>query len=160
MLRAAGCLDFDGDGNGSRRHAGAQVAGLKTQASFNQVIANGRNESRADGEVAGVDVQRVAGVYGESELCSARVNGPLQLYGGVVGQAQDGWNQLGSMGCVGVDMEPLPDAKVQFDCRRLVGGNCDLLGIEIGDGRGFFVVPSPRIDGLCVSARLDAGCTG
>ena len=72
--------DIDGCRDGLGRHAGVLIAGLIAKMGLDQMIAGRGHDARLDGKFASVDVELGAGVDGQGEINSGRVDGRFKAY--------------------------------------------------------------------------------
>ena len=104
------------------------IAGLVAELGFDEMIAVSGDDARLDGELAGVDVEPGARIYGEREVFARRIGGGLESHAGSLGDCEDRWDEVGVVRVVRVDVEVLADAKVEHYGRWLTSRDGDLLG--------------------------------
>ncbi len=132
-------LNFEVHGQIARRVAGTVVAGLVAELSADVVLAGSKVAEGVDddvkGKVAAIDVELLIGSERESQVTSGGIaNRADDDIGGRV-QFEDGGNQVGRVGAVGVDVEALLDAKVKLHRVGFAAGDRGDAGGSHLDGR-------------------------
>jgi hypothetical protein len=133
-------FDFEVDGQMFRRVASGVVAGLIFQVAVDGVLTGlhgmERANGHADGEVAGVNVERLVWGKGKGHVFAGRVAdlGEGDVGGGV--HFKGGGNEEFGFRRVGVDVIAGSDAEVERDDAGFATGHGDGVDGRDGDGRG------------------------